>query len=210
AEPDQPPKPLDVAEARLLAVLTLEALQNESTTPVARDLIQRLADTAMTDLVTLGKVQQVQDLVTRYGSAQLGGEGFIVQYVRGMQAYDRAREAHQAAGNAEEPTADAAVKNLYREAAASLDIALKQPDSERFQDQKANAGLVLGLALYYADDLTAAADRFEALHQSAPAAKQAEDALWLAIVSLDRAIEAGRASLRTRLQALGTLLLEGS
>lgn len=208
AEPDQPPKPLDVAEARLLAVLTLEALQNESTTPVARDLIQRLADTAMTDLVTLGKVQQVQDLVTRYGSAQLGGEGFIVQYVRGMQAYDRAREAHQAAGNAEEPTADAAVKNLYREAAASLDIALKQPDSERFQDQKANAGLVLGLALYYADDLTAAADRFEALHQSAPAAKQAEDALWLAIVSLDRAIEAGRVSLRTRLQALGTLFLE--
>ena len=210
---DKAVKPLDAGDARLLAVVTLEALQDKSTTALARDLIQNLADSAMTDLISLGEVRHVQDLVNKYGSAPLGGSGFIVQYVRGMQAYDRAREAHTTGGKtAEEPSEDDAVRNLYREAAASLEIATNQADAAHFPEQRANAGLVLGLALFYAGDFQPAADRFERLFQAAGAAagasKQAEDALWLAVVSLDKGLEAGKRSLRERLAGLSALYLK--
>jgi hypothetical protein len=127
-----------------------------------------------------------------------------------MQAYDRAREAHAATGKStDEPTAEDPVRNLYREAAASLDIATKQTDASRFPDQRSNAALVLGLSLFYAGELQQAADRFEEAYQaSGSASKQSEDALWLAIVSLDKAVEGGRPSLRERLTRLGTLYLK--
>src|SRR5678810_574122 len=60
---EKPTQPLDAAEARLLAVLTLDALQDKALTSVGKELVQTLADTAMTDLVTLGAVKQVQDIV---------------------------------------------------------------------------------------------------------------------------------------------------
>lgn len=206
---ERPLQPLDVAEARLLAVLTLEALQDPAMSSVGRELVQSLADVAMTDLVTRGEVKHVQDLVSRYGSAPLGGEGFIVQYIRGLQTYDRAREAHAATGkNPEDPTQDDAVKNLYREAARTLEIAGNSKDAERFGEERGNAGLLLGLSLFYAGDLPQAADRFEAAYRVAGQTKRAEDALWLAIVSLDKAVEGGRVSFKERMNGLATLYLK--
>ncbi len=215
---DKPVQPLEVGEARLLAVLTLEALDDKSTAKVGREAIQSMADLAITDLITRGEVRHVQDLVNKYGSAHLGGEGFIVQYVRGLQTYDRAREAHAATGKSvEEPATDDSVKNLYQEAAHSLEIALKFEDASRFADERANAGLLLGLSLFYASSLEDAADHFEqafkvvsaaGIPATGPAAKRSEDALWLAIVSLDKGVEAGKPSLKERLGRLTTLYLK--
>lgn len=206
---NEPLKPLEVGEARLVAVLSLEALQDKSLSPASQPIVQRLADAAMTDLITLGEVAHVQDLVSKYGTTPLGGEGFIVQYVRGLQAYDRARAAHGATGKStEEPSADDAVVNLYREAARSLEVAAAAGDGERFPDERSNAGLLLGLSLFYAGDLQAAADRLEKEFQAGEAAGRSEDALWLAIVSLDKAVEAGRHSMRERLGRLSALYLQ--
>jgi len=198
-------------------VVTLEAQDDPNLPRSAREIVQSLADSAMTDLITLGEVRQVQDLVSKFGSAHLGGEGFIVQYIRGLQTYDRAREAHTATGKSvEEPSADDAVRNLYREAAASLQISVNAPDAARYAEERANAGLLLGLSRFYAGDLQEAADRFEETFQAAgggtgqssgPAAKRSEDALWLAIVSLDKAVEGGKGSLKDRLDRLSTLYL---
>jgi hypothetical protein len=203
-----PVKPLDVGEARLLAVVALEALQDAGTPARAREVIQPLADTAMTDLIALGEVKHVQDLVLRYGSATLGGEGFIVQYVRGMQAYERAREAHkQTGGDLEQPSADAAAANLYRQAAGSFEQSLKSVDSANFVEERANAGLLLGLSRFYAGDLVQAADLFEEAYRRGGNVKAQEDALWLAIVALDKA-SLERSSLRERLRELSTLYLK--
>jgi hypothetical protein len=202
--------PLDVGDARLLAVLTLEALDQPSP-PRAKELVQALADSALTDLITLGEVRHVQDLVSKYGSAPLAGEGFIVQYVRGLQAYERARAAHTKGGeNAEEPSTNDAVINLYRAAAASLDNAAKSSDASRFADERSNATLLRGLATFYAGDLAQAADRFEQAFQAAGAAggKRAEDSLWMAIVALDKAVEGGATSMKDRLGRLGSLYLQ--
>lgn len=206
---EQPIKPLGVGEARLVAVVALEALQDKSLLAASRPIVQGLADTAMTDLITLGEVGHVQDLVSKYGTTPLGGEGFIVQYVRGLQVYDRAREAHAATGKStDEPTSDDAVINLYRESARSLKIAVAAEDGSRFPDERSNAGLLLGLSLLYAGDLQEAADRFEMEFQAGAVAKRSEDALWLAIVSLDKAVEGGKLSQRERLGRLSALYLQ--
>ncbi len=205
---DDPVKPLEVGEARLLAVIALEALQDANTPERARGIIEPLADTAMTDLITLGEVKHVQDLVLRYGSSTLGGEGFIVQYVRGMQAYERAREAHRAAGgDLEQPSEIDSVVNLYRTAAGSFGVALKAEDSARFQEERANAGLLLGLSHFYAGELVPAADLFEEAYRRGGNPKAQEDALWLAIVALDKAA-VGKPSVRGRLLELSTLYLK--
>lgn len=201
------PHPLPLPEARLLAVVTLEALNGDVPRHV-QDLVRRLAEGAMSDLITAGEVRHVLDLVTRYGTATLAGEGFIVNYVRGLQGYERARAAHAATGgDPEHPTADAATANAYRLASDSLAVAGASADAARFPDELANAGLLQGLALYYADELVAAAERLERVHATAASARQAEESLWLAIVALDRAIEKGRPSLRAQCDRLGALFL---
>jgi hypothetical protein len=215
-EAGKPPQPLDTGEARLLAVLTLETLDDRALPKAGRELVQSLADLAITDLITRGEVHHVQDLVSKYGSAELGGEGFIVQYVRGLQSYDRARAAHTAAGeNTEEPANDDSVRNLYRQAGHSLEISLKSEDASRFSDERANAGLMLGLSSFYAGDLEKAAGEFEECYRSdtsegqgGPAAKRSEDALWLAIVALDKGVEGGNNLLKDRLARLTTLFLK--
>ncbi len=215
-EKDKPAQPLETGEARLLAVLTLETLDDKTLSKSGRDLVQSLADLAITDLIARGEVRHVQDLVTRYGSADLGGDGFIVQYVRGLQTYDRARAAHTAeGGNSEDPAKSAPVQNLYTQARDSFKAAVGAADAARFPDERANAGLLWGLSSFYANDLELAADQFERTFQTeaaegsaAPAAKHSEDALWLAIVALDKAVEGGKPSLKDRLSRLTALFLK--
>jgi hypothetical protein len=200
-------KPLDVGEARLLAVLTLEALDSGTLDPRAAQVVQPLADTAITDLIALGEVRQVLDLVSRYGSTTIGGEGFIVLYVRGMQAYERAREAHRhTGGDLEQPAIVTSVANEYRHAAGSFRVALEARDAGRFAEERANAGLLLGLSHFYAGDLVEAADLFEKAYRAGGGARLQEDALWLAIVALDKAV-ADRPSLDRRLSELSALYL---
>lgn len=204
----EPPRPMPAGEARLLAVLALEAMNDPRAARFTKEAVQPLAAAALGDLIALGEVKHVVDLVHRYGTATLAGEGFIVQYVRGLESYEAAREAHRAgASNPDEPTADPAVANLYRDAAGSLRTSVESDDAAQFPEERTNAGLLLGLALYYADDLVAAADRLESVHASAAGPDQAQEALWLAIVALDRAAELRQPSLAPRRDRLATLYL---
>ncbi len=208
SRPGTPPGTPTLGEVRLLAILTLEAHQGEGVARHARDLVQRLAEGAMSDLIDMGEVRHVLDLVSRYGTGTLAGEGFIVNYVRGLQAYDKSRAAQaEASENTEEPTKSDSVANAYRQAAASLDVASSSADAPRFPQEQTNAGLLLGLSLYYAGDLEQAADRLERVHASSPPGTQAEEALWLAVVALDRAVEGDRPSLKDRRDRLGALFL---
>ncbi len=199
--------PFGLPEVRLLAVVTLEALQGDIARH-AREVVQRLAEGAMSSLIEMGEVRHVLDLVSRYGTGTLAGEGFIVNYVRGLQAYDQARAAHaHASENVEEPTRTDAVANAYRQVADSLKVAGRSTDATRFPGERTNAGLLLGLSLYYAGDLEQAAEWLERAHAAAVAPQQAEEALWLAVVALDRAVEGNRPSLKDRRDRLAGLFL---
>lgn len=202
---------LETADARLLAVVVLEALDDPKARGLAgRDrLLETLAQTALGDLVARGEVGHVIDLVGRYGTAPIGNEGFIVQFVRGLRAYERARENHAKAGeDGEAPTADEAVANRYREAARALLLGVDAQDASKFPKERARAALLRGLSLYYAGEPEPAADAYEVAASLAPSEDDRKEALWYAIVALDRAVEGGRLSLVPRRDRLAGVFLQ--
>jgi hypothetical protein len=82
------------------------------------------------------------------------------------------------------------------------------PDADTFAKQAGNARLLMGLSLYYAGDFVPAADLLESAHAEAASSEQAEEALWLGVVALDRAVDAGRTSLTERRDRLAELFLQ--
>jgi len=177
---------LEPLTARLLAVLCFE-----SDASAARDLVERLGQIAMNDLVARGEVGHVLDLAQRYGTSPLGQRGFIVNFVRGVQSYEKALKAHDAASPGQkapdEPTTDPALVVQFRAAADQLDAACVQEDAPRFPAENARAQVLAGRALFRAGDLVRAADRF-AKGAAGSTGEASQEALWLAIVALDRAV----------------------
>lgn len=200
ARPGEGPTVLSPLEARLLAVVALDALGDGKSAARSGDLVAALAQVALGDLVTSGQVGHVLELVQRYGTTPIGQDGFIVRYVRALQAFERAREKHRTGGaDPEQPTDDAAVAGLYKEAAALLQLACDSPDGARFEKEQVNASMRLGLAFYLAGDLEAASERFQKTAERTNDPQQKQDAMWYAIVALDRAVDGGKVSLaRTR------------
>ena len=203
-------KHLGVTEARMLAVVTLEADRT-----VAAPNIESLARIALGDLVAQGEVAHVLNLVDQFGTAPLGDTGFIVNYVRAVKAYDEARDAHKAVGgDPEEPAADERVITLYRTASGLLAATLGQPDAAQFKPERVRAASFAARAAFYAGDFAAAADGFYKAWELAAAESRsspsAEEALWLAVVSLDRAAAPPGASaeLATKRSATGAMFLQ--
>ncbi|MCC7389922.1 MAG: hypothetical protein IT431_14270 [Phycisphaerales bacterium] len=215
------PTALPVAEARMLAVVTLEALAEPGEQTGARRerdrLVEAIAQVALGDLVTEGEIGHVLDLVKRFGTTPMGDSGFVVLYVRALRAYERAREAHEAAGaaagggsgaSADDPTADAAVANRYMDAVRALEISQVASDAERFPAEFTQARMMQGLSLYYAGELVQAATVFESVFDRAEESGLREEALWYAIVSLDRAFERGFKSVAEQRDRLATVYLQ--
>ncbi len=201
-------KPL---EARLLAIVALEGLAD----PGARNLPERdrlleaLAQIGLGDLVERGELGHVLDLVSRYGTAPIGEEGFVVRYVRAVQAYERARQAHAEAGeDTEQPTQKAEVANRYRAAAGAFDEASESDDAGKYTEQASRSQQVRGLALFYAGDFMEASLAFESGASTARDPGERDDALWFALLALDRAIDGGRVSEEPRRERLTALYLE--
>ncbi|QOJ01427.1 MAG: hypothetical protein HRU70_13390 [Phycisphaeraceae bacterium] len=205
---------LSAAEARLLAVVSLEA-------PVSglpetfRGIPGEMARVALGDLISAGQLGEVLDLVSRYGVEPIGGgsdgggSGFIVNFVRGVKAYDGAREAHKSAGgaNAEEPTTDPSVRQAYEDAAGFLSAASRAEDAGKFPDARVRAVVREGWALFYAGKAAEAATRFESAADRAPAGDLRRDAAWFAIHAYDRAVEGGRKDLAKRRDDLSAVFL---
>lgn len=203
-------RPLQPTEARLLAIVSLEADRR-----VAATTIESLSKIALSDLIARGEVAQVLNLVEKYGTAPIGETGFVVHYVRAVKAYDEARAAHKAAGgDPEEPATADNVVNLYRAAAGLLTGALSQSDAAVYKPERIRAAMFAARAAFYAGDFPAAADGFQSAWDIAVAidraSPEAEEALWLCVIALDRA--AGRpgatAELSTRRGQTGALFLQ--
>ncbi len=200
---------LQPAEAQLVAVLTLEAIHAGDVPRVAQDVVRQQSDQAISDLIRQGRVSAVLALAKRYGLGSLSGEGFIVSYIRGLLAYDKARLAHEALGEKpDEPTSRPEVANAYREAARALDAARDDADAARFKEERAGATFMVGLALYYAGELVAASGRLEEAASEAAGTPRAQEALWQSVVAIDRALEAGDGTLRAKRDQLAQLFIK--
>jgi tetratricopeptide (TPR) repeat protein len=187
---------LTARDARLLAVLAMEAGQDSKTPERSSQVIADLAKLAVSELVSMGELGQVVDLVNRYGSAPIGGNGFAVQYVQGVQAYENARRQHrETSQDPESPTELSSLANRYREASNLLGLASAAPDAAAFSVERERAQINQGLALFYAGDLEQAAEVFRRIAATTTDDGRRLDAAWYAIVAIDRAIERGRPSL---------------
>ncbi len=200
---------LPVREARLTAVYALTALGRQNLPSRARPVLEEIARESLSDLVTAGQVAHVLDLAGYFGTAQIGERGFIVNYVRGLQSFERAKALHAATGEpTKEPSSREAVRIAYREVADMIVAAVETDDASEFPEQLGNAKLIAGLSLYYASEFESAAKLLEAAHADAPSSTQAEEALWLVVIAIDRAVEDGRAELEPELDRLTTLYLQ--
>jgi hypothetical protein len=204
-------QPMTTFTARLIAVLALRAKPDSAD---AR-LVAILAQTALGDLVSRQEIAHVLDLAKQFGTAPLGDAGFIVHYVRGVQAYESAIDAHKASGaDTEEPASEPALINAYSKAAELLDLAPRQSDAGTFAAAGVRAAALSGRALFHAGRFGEAGDRFVAASKLAEGIKDfglAEEHLWLAIVALDRgarALSVEAAGLGARADELTALFLK--
>ncbi len=210
--------PLPKGEARLLAIVTLEAMEESAagSSSVARSrtrLLEAIAQIALGDLVTRGEIGHVLDLVERFGTAPIGDSGFVVLYVRGLRAYERAREMHEvladSTGNsADDPTDDPAVINRYMDAVRALGVAQAASDTGTFPNELAQARMMEGLSLFYASELVKAGGVFESVFEHAPSPQLREESIWYAIVSLDLAAERGVRSVLEQRDRLATVYMQ--
>lgn len=197
-------QPLAVTVARLLIVVCLEADKR-----LAPDLIEQIAAAGMADLVAHEQIAHILDLVGRYGTASLGENGFIVHYVRGLRDYELARAAHRDSGvDSEEPTEDQEIGDQYRAAARILEGTLGQEDAPSFPKERAQASLLIGYSRFFIGEFIIAADWFDRAHEEAVTDEQAEEALWLSVIALDRAVDAGEDTMRARRDQVAALYLQ--
>lgn len=200
---------LSVAEARLLAVSTLEAIGRAGPAEGRDAVVRAIAQVALGELVSAGEVGHVLDLMDRYGAMPIGSDGFIVRYARAIREYEKARERHiEIESRNDEPATAPTVAAQYRQAADLFRGAALAEDVDQFGDEAARAGVLEGLALFYGGDFGRAADRLERVHMEAKRPELAEEALWFALVALDRAIEGGRSDAEKRRDQLSALFIE--
>ncbi|MCB9846675.1 MAG: hypothetical protein H6811_11905 [Phycisphaeraceae bacterium] len=201
--------PLTVPEARLLAVLTLEALRTPTAVPERDSIVEALAQTALGELVKAGEVGHVLDLVNLYDTTPIGQDGFIVRYVHGLQMYEKARVRHaESEGSDQSPATSPVIATEYRMAAEVLGSAASAQDAALFATEAVKCGVMRGMALFYAGDVEPAADHLERAFLASATPPAREEALWLAIYALDYGVEHDRPSLQARRDKLASLYIE--
>ena len=168
---------LPVAWLRLAAVNGLRGVSSGD--PAAR----RVAATALAALAGRGELAQVQDLAGRFGTDAFGGEGFVFRYVRGIEQYRMALEAREAGD-------ETAARAFFSQAIDDLRAAIEEPDADVFSTARAGCLALVGWSLLELDRPAEAADAFEFAAERTSGDRRA-DALWGAIVALDRIVQAG-------------------
>jgi len=162
---------------RLAAVHALEAADTNAAAA-------RLAGEAIAEMAAQGELNQVLDLAERYGVDSLGTTGFTALYVHGATLYQNARELH----GGDEPTEQPEIASRYAQAADMFSRAVGEADASRFPDAAAGARLLIGWCEYFQSRYLDARAAFVSASERLTA-KEAEEALWMAILSLDRALK---------------------
>ncbi len=159
---------------RLAAVHALEAQQRS---PQAAEL----ARFAVTALAARGDLAAVLDLAERYGTDSLGDAGFAFRYVRGVRGYEAARLAR----GDDEPTTDPDILRQFDAAAEDFSAAPREPDANQYPGAAGSCAWLVGWCRWYQGRYQEARVSFE-LAANLLGPQQAAEALWMAIVCLDR------------------------
>lgn len=162
--------PLPVAEARYLAMRSLEHL---SRTGATAGEAYDLAALALGDLVARGEIGHVLDLRNRFGRLTMLGEGFVGVYADALAFLADI-----------EPDGSAP---MFAEAAARFGRALDADDTGRFPSQRDDAALKQVFCEIRANRPRQALELVDVLITSGLTGEALEEARWLRIVAIDGA-----------------------
>jgi hypothetical protein len=154
---------------------------------------QELAQYAVTTIAARNEYSHVLDLAERYGMDVLGDDGFALRYIRGLILYREARELH----DHDQPTSDTQINARYRDAIDELQQALDEPDAMDHSDAIGSCQLLHAWAHYYLGNDQQAIDSFLLAEQRL--IRNKSEALWMAIVALDRLISINPSAERKQL-----------
>ncbi|MBL8746850.1 MAG: hypothetical protein JNK58_10900, partial [Phycisphaerae bacterium] len=188
---------LSPIDARLLAVLALEARQAGETSATLTPLIVL----ALEALAGQGELDQIVELASRYfdRAEDLAPGGFLPAYIRGLREYDRATRERNAAGEPDHrPVTNPEIRRTYTTAARFLNDALASKDADQFTTALPGVTLLHAFSRFYSaqspadlQDAAALFTRAAALHdpRNSPEAPRAR---LLAIRALDAALRQSR------------------
>jgi hypothetical protein len=161
------------APAAWLRIAAVGALRTGGGQPQA----QAVASEAIALLAARRELSQIADLARQFGDGAIGARGFASRYVRGVLAYEQARQA-RAEGKAEVAT------RTFEEAARELEAALIEPDAGEFAAAVAACRTMAGWARFERGEYALA----KALFSQALEAKDArdEEAEWMALVCVEK------------------------
>ncbi len=147
---------------------------------------RQLGRWAVAHLASRGELAQISDLARRYGIEALGDSGFAIRYVSGVQLYEAARAEH----GHERPIIDQNLVGQYEEAVHQFEVALSESDAREYPKAVAGCRWLLAWCRYFQSRFLTARELFELASAQLPA-DDAPEALWMAIVCLDRVVRSG-------------------
>lgn len=180
---------LPTLEARLIGVLTLEAIGRGTPAPT----LAMTRDLALSDLMARGEFGHAVDLASVFGGERFGVESFVSQQVRALLIYERARAEHaKVQEDDSRPVTDPDLARSYLDAARLFERALETEDAFAFPDAMSSAAALIGLCRYYAGAHSdrSGAEWFVRAADQASDPQRAAESLWMAILAMDAEIEA--------------------
>lgn len=180
---------LPTLEARLLGVLTLEAIGWGTPAPT----LAMTRDLALSDLIARGEFGHAVDLASVFGGERFGVESFVSQQVRALLIYERARAEHaKVQDDDSRPVTDPDLARSYLDAARLFERALETEDAFAFPDAMSSAAALIGLCRYYAGAHSerSGAEWFVRAADQASDPQRAAESLWMAVLAMDAEIEA--------------------
>lgn len=163
--------PLRIAEARYLALRSLEAMQSSRVGRGGVLEAEKVARYAVEVLVEQGEIGHVLDLYQRFDSLPLVADSFITNYALAIGELNR---AEQSGGS-----------GMYATVASYFSSALESPDADRFPSERDDCSLKLAYTEIRSGRPAEALKACDQLIKTSDNAEIIEEARWLRIAAID-------------------------
>ncbi len=173
--------PMRVADARFLALRSLEAMQLGHVGRGGIGEASKVARYAIEQLIEQREIGHVLDLYRRFDSLPLVADSFVTNYASALAALNKAEQAGDS--------------GMYASVAAIFAQALKSPDADRFPDERDDCLLKLAYAEIRSRRAVEAIKVCDQLIKESVNEQVIEEARWMRIAAMDSInTNAGRAT----------------
>ena len=164
--------PNGVDQTLIFRVAAVHALEDYSNS-VAKDV----AEQSLAGLVHANQLGIVSDIIKAYGTDALEHDGFISNFIMGDIAFRELNEPDKS----DEPATDSNTQQAFADIALTFDRAIQATDSASYKSLIDDCQFMMGLTLFYSSQFDKASTAFI----QASEGDSKEQAIWMAIVSLD-------------------------